>query len=337
MFKIVKITVFPLLLLVLSNCEKVLPYAREDDDRLEINVLADPDTTLSMYVFRTFSASEAEVTSMMITDYWKYVLASNYNADSLIRKDVVLSNAQAKVTVNGAEEHQLRYDPEKHNYTCGYRPKEGDMLRFEVTAVDYPPVAAEVSVPQARRLEILGTRKFIDSKWTSGVHTEEGVIDWGTDTVMSITLRLTDPASERNYYRLKIRSAGEYRNEAGELVYYSFSDVFNSSDVIFADENLVEGCWGWPANFSNVFDDRIFDGTSYTFTVESRQRFGENPHVVVELQSITPELYYYLKSIMLYRITDQDSYTEAIQIYSNVDNGWGIAGGISGEKQIIYF
>ena len=32
---------------------------------------------------------------------------------------------------------------------------------------------------------------------------------------MSITLRLTDPASERNYYRLKIRSAGEYRNEAG--------------------------------------------------------------------------------------------------------------------------
>ena len=218
MFKIVKITVFPLLLLVLSNCEKVLPYAREDDDRLEINVLADPDTTLSMYVFRTFSASEAEVTSMMITDYWKYVLASNYNADSLIRKDVVLSNAQAKVTVNGAEEHQLRYDPEKHNYTCGYRPKEGDMLRFEVTAVDYPPVAAEVSVPQARRLEILGTRKFIDSKWTSGVHTDEGVIDWGTDTVMSITLRLTDPASERNYYRLKIRSAGEYRNEAGELV-----------------------------------------------------------------------------------------------------------------------
>ena len=81
MFKIVKITVVPLLLLVLSNCEKVLPYAGEDDDRLEINVLADPDTTLSMYVFRTFSASEAEVTSMMMTDYWKYVIASNYNAD----------------------------------------------------------------------------------------------------------------------------------------------------------------------------------------------------------------------------------------------------------------
>ena len=37
MFKIVKITVFTLLLLVLSNCEKVLPYAGEDDDRLGLD------------------------------------------------------------------------------------------------------------------------------------------------------------------------------------------------------------------------------------------------------------------------------------------------------------
>lgn len=327
---------FPLAVLLLSNCEKVLPYPDEDAGRLEINSLADPDTTLSMYVFRTFSSMEATVTSMMLTDYWKYMLLSDYNADSLVKKDIVLESADAKVIVNGSEEYRFRYDPEKHNYTCNYQPDEGDVLRFEVTAEDYPPVAAEVTVPQAGRLEILGTRKFVDSKWSSGV-SSDGIMDWGMDTVMSITLRLTDPGSERNYYRLKIRSIGENRNEAGELIDYSFSDVFESSDVIFMDENLVEGCWGWPANFSNIFDDRIFNGTSYTFTVESRQRFGDNTHVVVELQSITPELYYYLKSIMLYRITDQDAYTEAIQIYSNVDSGWGIAGGISGEKQTIYF
>lgn len=327
----------PLALLLLSNCEKILPYSSGDENRLEVNLLATPDTTLSMYVFRTFSSADAEVTAMMITDYWKYVLTSDYNVDSLVKKDVVLSSAEAKVTVNGTEEYMLEYDPEKHNYTCSYRPKEGDRLHFEVTAEDYPPVAAETAVPQARKIEILETNKYFDNHWYSGNHSDEGLIDRGMDTVMSITLRFTDPASERNYYRLKIRSVGENRDEAGELINYSFSDVFSSADVIFMDENLVEGSWGWPANFSNVFDDRIFDGTTYTFTVESRQRFGDNPHVIVELQSITPELYYYLKSVMLYRITEQDSYTEAIQIYSNVDNGWGIAGGISGEKHIIYF
>jgi hypothetical protein len=160
------------------------------------------------------------------------------------------------------------------------------------------------------------------------------------DTVMRITLRLTDPAHERNYYRLKVRSIGDKPFGLSRLdstLNHEFSDIYTSGDVIFMDNTLPKIHDGWSAGFSNVFDDHIFDGQSYTFSVETRMRVGQNPRVQIELESLTPDLYYYLKSVMFYRITAQDAYSEAIRLHSNVVDGWGIVGGLSSEKIFIRF
>jgi hypothetical protein len=63
----------------------------------------------------------------------------------------------------------------------------------------------------------------------------------------------------------------------------------------------------------------------------------EQTKLIVELQSITKELYFYLKSLMVYSITPQDEYTEAIQIYSNVTDGWGIVGAVNTDRHVITF
>ncbi|MDD4657239.1 MAG: DUF4249 family protein, partial [Bacteroidales bacterium] len=44
---------------------------------------------------------------------------------------------------------------------------------------------------------------------------------------------------------------------------------------------------------------------------------------------------YYLKSTMLYRITEQDAYTEPISIYSNIEDGWGILGAVSSDTHYL--
>ncbi|MFA7136482.1 MAG: DUF4249 family protein, partial [Bacteroidales bacterium] len=109
------------------------------------------------------------------------------------------------------------------------------------------------------------------------------------------------------------------------------------ADIIFKDEQLNKGYRGWPAYFSNIFSDHLFNGKDYEFIVESRLRKGDEGtnYIVVELQSITKELYYYLKSIMLYRITEQDAYTEPISIYSNIEDGWGILGAVSSDTHYL--
>jgi len=63
----------------------------------------------------------------------------------------------------------------------------------------------------------------------------------------------------------------------------------------------------------------------------------EQTKLIVELQSITKELYFYLKSLMVYSITPQDEYTEAIQIYSNVTDGWGIVEAVNTDRHVITF
>lgn len=93
---------------------------------------------------------------------------------------------------------------------------------------------------------------------------------------------------------------------------------------------VAAGCLLWVACH--------LDGQSYTFTVDTRLRRGDDYGVSVELQSITKDLYFYLKSFMYFNTADiDDPYAETIQIYSNVDNGWGILGATDGERQVIRF
>ena len=93
----------------------------------------------------------------------------------------------------------------------------------------------------------------------------------------------------------------------------------------------------WQAGFSNVFDDHLFDGQEYTFTVESRKRNGDNPHVILELQTISQDLYYFLKSYLVFRISTDDVYMTPIGLYSNIKDGWGILGSLSYDRHIIYY
>jgi len=62
-----------------------------------------------------------------------------------------------------------------------------------------------------------------------------------------------------------------------------------------------------------------------------------DPRVMVELQAITPEFYRYLKSVELYRVTESDAFSEPIQIYSNVKNGWGIFGSLSSQRIFVSY
>ncbi|MBQ2563177.1 MAG: DUF4249 family protein, partial [Muribaculaceae bacterium] len=93
----------------------------------------------------------------------------------------------------------------------------------------------------------------------------------------------------------------------------------------------------WEAGFSNVFDDHLFNGENYTFTVETRKRYGDNAHVELELQSLSRDMYYFLKSYLLFRISTDDVYMTPVGLHSNIANGWGIFGTLSYDTHVIYY
>ena len=323
------ISYLPLLSLFacLAGCEQIIEFDGENtDSKITVNAIATPDTFFIAGISR----------EVFFMDYIpEEYLISRYH-------DYVLVNAEASITINGRDTYQMQYNPESLTYESTYIPREGDDILLNVSSPGLYPVKSGTVIPDKGVLEIIKSEVLYSKHY-------EDFYDWTEiavrDTVMRITARITDPPGETNYYRLKVRSVG-YRQytiidepgvDSTSYEGYILSDVFSSADVIFQDERLVKRYRGWPAGFSNVFDDHLFEGKEYEFTVEARMRWGENQHVVVELQSITRELYNYLKSVMLYRITDQDSYTESVQIYSNVKGGYGVLGALNGEKHILYF
>lgn len=325
--RIKQIVLTLLLAPLLCGCEHIIDFndSGEKYDYICANALAVPGHEFTVSVSRTSLFTDVPP----LSGYKDFLAMLRGQASISDIEDFLLPKAEVKLTVNGQQEYALHYDEERGTFSCPYMPTEGDALSLHVEADGYPAAQSETVIPQSQRLEVLGSEKYYSKRdWASS-----SMSDLAADTLMRLTLRINDPAGERNYYRLKVRSVGEDIGYEG----WTYSDIYSSSDAIFMDDDLTEAFGGWPARFSNVFDDRLFDGQAYTLTVESRMRLATTTYVVVELQSLTPDLYRYLKSFMRYRIMEQDAYTESVQIYSNVSGGWGIVGGLAGDRHVVPF
>jgi hypothetical protein len=341
----VKQIIIALFLLPLSvGCEQTLSFEGETlNDGICINALATPDTVLTAFLSRASLFTDVSpIHESQIRRTMKYGVAIDSSFYRYFQQEL-LTDADLQFSVNNGNYQSMTYVDSLFHYVSSYTPKAGDKILFRAQRESYPDISAETTIPHIVAPEVVSHERYYDENKSRYNENKLGnyEIDWeAQDTIMRITLRLTDPAHERNYYRLKVRSIGEKPFQLSKLdstLNYVFSDIYTSGDVIFMDNTLTKDHDGWPAGFSNVFDDHIFDGQSYTFSVETRMRTGRNQRVVIELQSLTPDLYYYLKSVMLYRITDQDAYTEAIRLHSNVTDGWGIVGGLSSKKIVVWF
>ena len=242
-------------------------------------------------------------------------------------------------------------------------------LNDDNSAQSSSEATAQTTVPAKPKIEVLKHEVLND-----GSYYQINQLMSYSDTIMRITCNISDVGGNQ-YYRLRIRGERSCINtinlnpdffdkDHAELLYYVMQDVFFSDDALFVDSRLNKNFGGWKAYFSNVFDNSIMRGESYDFTVDSPmppafsasfpKKSKENPdgsytivtdlneggeqfapRVMVELQAISPELYRYLKSVELYRVTESDAFSEPLQIYSNVRNGWGIFGSMSIQRLFI--
>lgn len=323
------------LLLSMAGCEKIIEFDQGNIliDGITINALAVSDTVFTASISKAFpfysmKALEGDV-------FWIYDGSLEGQYEQLYKDSALIKDAIVQLSVNDTQQYKMTYDSDTYTYKSTYIPKGGDRLMMSVESIDFPIAKSEIQIPHSQKIEIIS---YVKTYSPNNDRIVEGdMFDYmGQDTIARITLKIYDPAQSQNFYRLKVRGYALSYYDNGDLA-YMHNDIYTSEDAIFKDVQLDKGYRGWPAYFSNVFSDQLFNGKEYEFTVESRLRKGDpgTNHMVVELQSITKELYYYLKSTMLYRITPQDAYTEPILIYSNIENGWGILGGVNTDRHVI--
>ena len=357
-------------LLLLSACEQDVEFegpAEEVADDIVINAVAVEGEPLMVYLNHAYPIGKQPVAQYI--DYQHAMFYdSNYLTDyrdASYYEQAGIFDAEVTAVVNDSQTFHLTLDQEKLCYVGNYRPQANDHIMLKAkspSAVN--EASASTTVPAKPKIEVVKHEVLEDDSYY-----EVGQLTSYADTIMRITCRISDAGGEQ-FYRLRIRGERSivtetwYNPRYGRESKYDYlirmQDVYFSSDQLFVDTRLNQNFGGWPAYFSNVFDNSLISGKDYTFTLDSpkpNEHFGRSsaqdgttgemifetklvgdeftPRVMVELQAISPELYRYLKSVELYRVSESDAFSEPIQIYSNVKHGWGIFGSIASHRLFI--
>ena len=326
-------------LMLLASCETTVPLDSSIDTEYTIYALAVAGQPVKAHISHKLSISMGVAFDHLDLD------AFTKQSTDFYKKSLLIDDASVGLTVNGGLTYEMAYDTTLCCYTSSYTAQPGDELRIDVapqvgckaasTVTQVPTFAAEVSkVAYDVYFDQIAT--MADRKWE---HNWRDYDAYGADSLMIISFDFQDPPGERNYYRLKVRSCNNFKAtshyQGGDSV-STACDVFFSSDPLFYDSRLVKGYGSWSPYFSNVFDDHSIDGKNYRLTVRSRKRLEPDTFTIIEMQSISESLFYYLKSIQLYRISTDDVYSNPIAIDGNVDDGWGVFGALNTRTYIIH-
>lgn len=334
-----------------SACERTLDFKGPDtetDTDMIINAFAVEGTFFKVYLNRAYLIDK--VPSIQYYDYqhalfFKDDFTTDYQTYDYYKRTAIL-DADIEINVNGQKTYYMSASKDSLGYVSNYVPQAGDYIIVKARK-GKNEVYSETIMPAKPKIEIINHEVLAENPYQN----MNGLVT-SSDTIMRLTCRISDTGGQ-NYYRLRIRNERTAYLGVEDEVYYIMQDVFFSDDDLFMDDRLNESFGGWPAYFSNVFDNSILNGKEYTFTLNSpkatlNKEFIEvsktsytgieiPPRVMVELQAISPELYYYLKSVQLYRVTASDTYAEPVQIYGNVEGGWGIFGALSYDRHFVEY
>lgn len=326
------------MLLLSVGCEKIVELNVVDfNNKLVVNAVLSPDTVVMAAIGEVRDIEFEDIADSGINGTFlaEYVSSSDYtyrNRTFSLKRSSIQSKINAYVVLNGIEKFPmwLNADTLDSRFVSECRPQVGDKVELfvSVDTVGYLSVRASAEIPPQQRIEVVKHEVVYSENAPMMFEGYEVPDNSGEDSIMRVTLKINDPANERNYYRLRVVGAGNK----------NATELFSCDDQLFYDPDLVNK-YGFiiPAYFSNVFNDDLIDGKEYTFTVESRKRKEPNARTIIELQSISSDLYYYIKSYMKYRIAEFDSFDVPIGIYSNVENGWGILGAASRTQLVVMY
>jgi len=256
-----------------------------------------------------------------------------------------VDNADVAVIVNGTLKEKMSLIT-KGQYRGTYKPTIGDIVKLVVKVPSMNEVSSQTSFCKPPVINSVDTTKMIQRSDFS--------IN-GNDTIsltkifkINYTLKFTDDANEKNYYRLVVRRRehvfepiwGQLVEKVTDGYYFDFTDAIAGNNTSTNPiTGTITGENTTSSNKYNVFSDELINGKTYSLTFSAiyllYKRYSSNMNylsggaaekieVFVSLQSITKDYYYYLKSRSA---SGGDSFfSEPVQISNNIVGGIGFLG-----------
>ena len=318
-----------------------------------------PFHLLLLVVALSFGACETIVDVDIPNEPPRLVANAFLQADSavvveLTQSQSILINADLKsvrgATVSLLEEAQpvatLEESQTPGIYFSTFTPSVGKTYTLRVSKDGFESVEAItfIAPPVPIQSIEMDTSVFINSY----LNFEDSLIIDRNVVVDEVRLSLDDPTNERNYYEVSmyryiIQLQPRYDDENNfidnDTVRY-FSPIYLRSDdpaIAGGESDPLEGD-SEVYGIALLFNDDLFDGRQYSLRFRPEQ-YGfyndQEPQLYVVLRTINEAQYRYLRSVDLQYENEGNPFAEPVQVYTNVQNGFGIVAGSSANQVVV--
>ena len=283
------------LLFFFVGCETVLDMdLPSNGERLAMNCFFAPDSNWVVNVSRSQS-----------------VLASG--------NIVFVQGADVKLMSNDQVVGTLNYVSDGNYELLNPLPQQLTNYTVEVRVVGFDMVTATSSAPKAVPVT------NIDTAYTQ--------VDG--QQYRELGIHFKDPASETNYYKVQILARYyNYEYQVDSLGNWIVSDSFpyfspmsiGSNDPVFTDDKGID-------YIGRLFTDEAIDGNNYRLSVylfeDSYGGYDPSGYdmVFAVLYSLSRDQYLYQSSLQHFNSTNGNPFAQPVQVYGNVQNGFGIFSG----------
>lgn len=328
-------TLHNLLLAVLStfvfySCEKVIEFNGEQTEpMIVVNSFITPDSL----IFAQISKSKFFLSNKSGFDY--------------------INNADVALYINNIFKEKLTFTSDGL-YLSSLKPGIGDTIRLYITANRLDDVESVSVIPD--QPVILSADTTFNISYTNFMMDGKDTIGYYQAGELIFRVKLKDESRRQDYYRLTLKRHAVI--DAGGGILYEGVDYMPFNLEGFENTNTGGGLFdifgGIIVDSKNqqLITDELFNGKEFVlkFTANTYKRvvkpeyedkiyYGSDNVVseeyTVNLQGISRDMYFYLKSKEMADGIMDGFFTEPVQIYNNISNGIGILGSYT-NNQLVY-
>ncbi len=237
-----------------------------------------------------------------------------------------VSGAEIKIYENGQLLTTLPDSTDGKYISGSFMPKAGKKYSIEARKNGFEAVTAEETLPEK-------SAKIISVKIDTVETNDFGYIE----KRLEFDIEIDDEGNTENYYEIIVQ-----RKTTG--VRYDFSQeppVITDTTISVRNLYLQSEDPGLE-EFQNYgqsiyFDDGLFNGKKYHMKISTNsERYYDSKDVLDDYYEIylrnTSEAYYlYRRSTELQNWTEDDPFAQPVQVYNNINNGYGIFAGYNNE------
>jgi hypothetical protein len=200
-------------------------------------------------------------------------------------------------------------------------PNENQNYKLRVNCPGYDEITSNDGLPG------FITINNIDTNTVTGSGNEEDFLE--------LTVSFNDPAESQNFYLVETYAIGPWGLiDDGDTIWDDYDTTkvqMNLTDEAFInDENLKEG--------QGLFNDLLFNGETKLLKVEIPKELGFNDEdekdyffktetLIFYIHNISKSYYYFRTSLELYNQRSGNPFAQPVQVFSNINNGFGIFAG----------